>query len=82
MRVPRRAALRAARVAAKYTQTALARRAGVERSYLSHLEAGDFDPSAAVALRIAEVLGVEPRDLFPDLAELPPEPAPAPASGE
>jgi hypothetical protein len=33
-------------------------------------------------IRLSEALGVEPRDLFPDLAELPPDPAPAPASGE
>lgn len=68
--MPRRAALTAARVAAKLTQADLARRAGMDRSYLSHLEAGDCDPSAGVALRLSEVLGVHPRDLFPELVAI------------
>ena len=80
--MPRRAALRAARKAAKLTQGELARRSGVDRSYLAHIEGGGRDPSAQAMIRLSEALGVEPRDLFPDLAELPPEPAPAPASGE
>jgi len=47
------------------TQTELAKKAGVDLSVVSKLEAGKRKrPSYEVAVRIAEALGLEPRELF------------------
>ncbi len=47
------------------TQGHLAGSAGVSQGYLSQLENGDVrNPSAAVLLRLAQVMHVDPEDLF------------------
>lgn len=48
--------LHMARLRARLTVTEAARRAGVDRSYLSNLEAGRRVPSAAYAAALADVL--------------------------
>lgn len=48
-----------------YTQGQLAGQAAVSQGYLSQLENGDVrNPSAAVILRLAEAIHVDPDDLF------------------
>jgi transcriptional regulator with XRE-family HTH domain len=48
-----------------FTQGQLAGGASVSQGYLSQLENGDVrNPSAAVLLRLAEVMHVDPEDLF------------------
>ena len=78
-----RPALRAARQAAKLSQVRLARLAGIDRSYLASIESGSRDPSADALMRLSAALGVDPRDLFPDMAaSAVSDDAPAPASGQ
>jgi ribosome-binding protein aMBF1 (putative translation factor) len=50
--------LRRVRTAAGLTQTALAKRSGTDRSYVSGLEAGQRNPTALTLQRLAKVLGV------------------------
>jgi transcriptional regulator with XRE-family HTH domain len=52
------------RTAAGLTQTALAKRSGINRSYLSDLEAGQRNPTAVTLQRLAKVLGVTPTVFF------------------
>ena len=56
--------LRRVRTAAGLTQTALAKRSGIHRSYVSDLEAGQRNPTALTLQRLAKVLGVTPTVFF------------------
>ena len=56
--------LRRVRTAAGLTQTALAKRSGIHRSYVSALEAGERNPTALTLQRLAKVLGVTPVVFF------------------
>jgi DNA-binding XRE family transcriptional regulator len=56
--------LRRVRTAAGLTQTALAKRSGTARSYVSGLEAGQRNPTAVTLQRLAKVLGVAPTVFF------------------
>jgi DNA-binding XRE family transcriptional regulator len=56
--------LRRVRTAAGLTQTALAKRSGMDRSYVSGLEAGQRNPTALTLQRLAKVLGVTPIAFF------------------
>ncbi|MQA85380.1 MAG: helix-turn-helix domain-containing protein [Streptosporangiales bacterium] len=46
------------------TQQELARLAGVSRQTVVELERGDYNPSAALALRLAVLLGASVEELF------------------
>jgi DNA-binding XRE family transcriptional regulator len=56
--------LRRVRTAAGLTQTALAKRSGIHRSYVSDLEAGQRNPTALTLQRLAKVLRVTPTVFF------------------
>lgn len=56
--------LRRVRTAAGLTQTALAKRSGIHRSYVSDLEAGQRNPTALTLQRLAKVLKVTPVVFF------------------
>jgi DNA-binding XRE family transcriptional regulator len=56
--------LRRVRTAAGLTQTALANRSGIHRSYVSDLEAGQRNATAVTLQRLAKVLGVTPVVFF------------------
>lgn len=56
--------LRQVRARIGLSQQELAMQAGVTRQSISALEAGQYAPSAAVALRLARVLGCRVEDLF------------------
>jgi len=56
--------LRRVRTSAGLTQTALAKRSGMDRSYVSDLEAGQRNPTAVTLQRLAKVLGVTPTVFF------------------
>jgi DNA-binding XRE family transcriptional regulator len=56
--------LRCVRTAAGLTQTALAKRSGLDRSYVSGLEAGQRNPTALTLQRLAKVLRVAPVVFF------------------
>jgi len=56
--------LRARRNAAGLTQIELARRAGITRQSLIHLESGRFVASTTVALKLARALGCAVEDIF------------------
>jgi transcriptional regulator with XRE-family HTH domain len=60
------AAIRAARLAAGLSITALAEQCGVSQPYLSQLEHGKGSPSINTLYKIANALGVSPQDLLPD----------------
>ncbi len=64
---PVRNQLVAARKKAGLSQGEIARRVGVSRQFYSMVENGVKNPSLEVALRIADVLGADPRDLFGDV---------------
>ncbi|CAM3923526.1 helix-turn-helix domain-containing protein [Tsukamurella strandjordii] len=63
------AMVRARRLSAGLTLDALAERVGVTKSYLSKVERGRSTPSIAIALRIAEALGVDAAEIFVDRDE-------------
>jgi DNA-binding XRE family transcriptional regulator len=48
------------RIAAGLTQTAVAKRSGMNRSYLSHLESGRRNPTLSTLERLAKILNVAP----------------------
>jgi DNA-binding XRE family transcriptional regulator len=48
------------RIAAGLTQTAVAKRRGMNHSYLSHLENGRRNPTLATLERLAKILNVAP----------------------
>jgi DNA-binding XRE family transcriptional regulator len=56
--------LQRVRTAAGLSQTALAKRSGIHRSYVSALEAGQRNPTAVTLQRLATVLGVTPVVFF------------------
>ena len=56
--------LRRVRTAAGLTQAALAKRCGMDRSYVGGLEAGERNPTALTLQRLATVLGVTPTVFF------------------
>ena len=56
--------LRRVRTAAGLTQTALAKRSGIHRSYVSALESGQRNPTALTLQRLAKVLRVTPVVFF------------------
>jgi DNA-binding XRE family transcriptional regulator len=56
--------VRRLRIAAGLTQTALAKRSGMDRSYVSGLEAGQRNPTALTLQRLAKVLRVTPVVFF------------------
>jgi DNA-binding XRE family transcriptional regulator len=56
--------VRQLRVAAGITQTALAKRAGMDRTHLSRLERGHLTPTLATLTRLAKTLQVTPRSLL------------------
>ena len=51
--------IRRVRLAAELTQTQLAEKCKVDRSYIWHLEADDRDPSLRTLRRIAKACGVK-----------------------
>jgi DNA-binding XRE family transcriptional regulator len=56
--------VRRLRIAAGLTQTALAERSGIDRTYLSDLEAGRRNPTVTTLARLAKALGVRPSYFF------------------
>jgi transcriptional regulator with XRE-family HTH domain len=56
--------IRALRAAAGLTQTELARRADIDRSYYAEVEAGLHSVSIDRIFAIADALNVPPQDLF------------------
>ncbi len=57
--------VRALRLAhGEMTQEDLAARAGVSRQTILAIERGNYNPSVALALRLAEVFGVTVEDVF------------------
>jgi transcriptional regulator with XRE-family HTH domain len=61
-------ALRAVRVNAGISQETMARRSGMERTYISGLERGLHDPCLSYVLRVAEFFKVAPATLVRDVA--------------
>lgn len=59
--------LREARLKKGLTQKAVAKLAGIDRTYYVHLERGDSRPSLPVALRVAKVLEGAVEDFFGDV---------------
>ncbi len=59
-----RVSLRAVRRIQGLTQSGLAERVGISRQAVAALEAGTYDPSLSVAMRISKVLGKTLEDLF------------------
>ncbi len=57
-------AIKRARSQARLTQSELARRAGISRQALGAIEAGLYQPSVAVAIRLASELGATVESLF------------------
>jgi DNA-binding XRE family transcriptional regulator len=56
------------RIAAGLTQTAVAKRSGMNRSYLSRLESGRKNPTLATLERLAKALKVTPGTFFEDVS--------------
>jgi DNA-binding XRE family transcriptional regulator len=56
--------VRRLRIAAGLTQTALAKRSGMNRAYLSRLEGGRRNPTLATLERLAKTLEVMPRSFL------------------
>jgi DNA-binding XRE family transcriptional regulator len=56
------------RITAGLTQTAVAKRSGMNRSYLSHLESGRRNPTRATLDRLARTLKVTPGYFFEDVS--------------
>ena len=56
--------LRAARKRMGLAQLYLAAGAGVSQGYLSRIEAGKATPSAAIVVRLAQVVGADPKGLL------------------
>lgn len=56
--------IRLQRVIKKMSQEELAKKANVDRSYISQIESGRKTPSLAVLERIADALGCSLKDFF------------------
>lgn len=67
--------LRLRRVAAQLSQDQLAEAAGITRQAVAGIEAGRFDPSLPVALRLARALATSVEELFGDPVRSPLRPA-------
>lgn len=63
--------VRAYRLAAALSTTALAHSAGIAPGYCSEIERGRKTPSTRVLRRLAETLGCSPADLLDDMHEAP-----------
>jgi len=50
-------------VAGYHSQRALARAAGISNGTIAKVERGDMIPNVVLALRIASLLGADPRDI-------------------
>jgi len=64
--------LRAARVAAGWSQEELADRAGISRNYVSLLERNEKSPTVDVLLAVCRALGVSAADIIRRVEEGPP----------
>lgn len=62
--LPKLPRLRAVRIARALSQAELGERSGVSRVAITRLEHGDVDARFATIRRLAEALGVEPKDLM------------------
>ncbi len=60
-------ALRSLRTRRKWSQTELAYRADVDRSYLSVIELGKHSPSTRLVFRLCDALDVTPSELMKDV---------------
>jgi transcriptional regulator with XRE-family HTH domain len=60
-------ALRSLRTRRKWSQTELALRADVDRSYLSLIELGKNSPSVRLMFKLCDALDVTPSDLMKDV---------------
>lgn len=56
--------IRRLRLLSDLTATDVAKGAGITRRYLYALEQGQYSPSVGVQIRVAEALGVEPKEIF------------------
>jgi transcriptional regulator with XRE-family HTH domain len=56
--------IRKIREAQGLSQAALAKKARITREYVNKLEAGLYDPTVGVLLRLAKALGVDPASLL------------------
>lgn len=56
--------LKKVRIEAGMTQHELAERCGIARSVIANIETGRSEPSKDTAIRIANVLSIEPYDLM------------------
>ena len=59
--------VRALRLAAEISQEELAMRAGLDRTYVGGVERGERNLTLVNISRLADALGVHPRDLFDDV---------------
>lgn len=59
-------AIRTIRKQKKISQMELCLRANMSQGFLTNIETGKKEPSAMTLIRIAEALGVSPRDFFPE----------------
>ena len=74
--------LRQQRIRHGWSQDELANRARISQALVSRIERGYAAPTAPVRERLARVVDVDPRELFPDLEPSgAPEPGPAGRSG-
>ena len=62
------------RIESGYKQKEVARRAGLDRSYVGGVERGRRNPGLVNVIRIAAALDVEVGELFPAVETLPPAP--------
>lgn len=68
MQKPKKAPIAKVRAAKGLSQYALAKQLGIAQSHLRSIERGETEPKVQLAMRIAEVLGVPERELFPPAA--------------
>lgn len=59
-------AIRAIRKQKNISQMELCLRANMSQGFLTNIETGKKEPSTMTLIRIAEALGVSPRDFFPE----------------
>lgn len=68
-RLPKRNTLAEVRARRGLTHQQVADAAGISRAFYTRIESGIRTPSLDVALRIAEVLDADPRELFADVLD-------------
>lgn len=49
-----------------YTQTYMAQKAGINRSYYGFIENGKRNPNINIAIKIANIFNLEIKDVFPE----------------